>query len=186
MNHVGVATVISAASHHRPTAVDRLFMAAFGAARRELNITTAYFVPSTAISASLIAAAKRGVKVRILTNGPHTNHKVTRWAGRATYQLLLEAGIAVYEYDPVVLHAKVITADGVWSTIGSANVDARSLVLNDELNIATISTSVATLLNRQFELDLTHATAIRPESWAHRSWSSRALETYGSLWRSQV
>jgi len=124
--------------------------------------------------------------VRVLTNGPQTNHKITRLAGRATYRRLLEAGVRIFEYRPTVHHAKVITADSAWATIGSTNIDARSLILNDELNSSFTDSDLVAELDRQFITDLEQADEIHIPAWLRRSRLSRLVEFGSSLFAKQL
>jgi cardiolipin synthase len=127
--------------------------------------------------AALGTAAARGVDVRVLTNGRLSNHRFTWYAGRATYEQLLAHGVSVFEYQPTVLHAKLITVDGRWATIGSTNLDNRSLVLNDELNISVTDQSIVSQLDAQFEDDLRHSRQITEPAWAGRPWVERLIES---------
>jgi cardiolipin synthase len=183
--HISVQTTISTAGL-RPTAAERLVAAVFANAQHRLWITSAYFVPTPALRRELMAAATRGVDVRVLTNGPQTNHKITRLAGRATYRRLLEAGVRIFEYRPTVHHAKVITADSAWATIGSTNIDARSLILNDELNSSFTDSDLVAELDRQFITDLEQADEIHIPAWLRRSRLSRLVEFGSSLFAKQL
>jgi cardiolipin synthase len=182
---VAVHTTISTAGL-RPTRVELLVEAVFAAATTRLWLTSAYFVPGPAIIAALAAAAVRGVDVRVLTNGPSTNHRVTRLAGRASYAALLEAGVKIYEYQPTVHHAKVMTADSAWGTIGSTNLDPRSLILNDELNVSFVDPGLIGTLDRQFEEDLQASHLITPDQWALRSRLDRLAESGAALFANQL
>jgi cardiolipin synthase len=170
----------------RPTKIEQLVSGAIAAASERLWITSAYFVPNHQVSAALIAAAARGVDVRVLTNGPLSNHKVTWHAGRASYQSLLQGGVNIYEYRPTVLHSKVITADASWATIGSTNVDDRSLILNDELNISFGAPKIIEELDRQFLADLERSKQIKARSWRRRAFTGRLAEAGASMFRRQL
>ncbi|HVQ44484.1 MAG TPA: phospholipase D-like domain-containing protein [Candidatus Saccharimonadia bacterium] len=174
--HLSILTTPSAIGP-RPTPIERLFAAAIAASTTQLWITTAYFVPGPQFIAALCAAAARGVDVRVLTNGPLSNHKSTLYAGRAHYEVLMHAGVKIYEYQRTVLHVKVMTVDHQWATLGSANFDNRSLVLNEELNISVADPTFVAPLDRQFRRDLKDALLITLESRRHRRWHQRLLET---------
>jgi cardiolipin synthase len=133
-----------------------------------------------------VAAAQRGVDVRVLTNGPLTNHRVTRWAGHGSYAHLLAAGVRIFEYQGTVLHSKVISADLAWATLGSTNLDARSLILNDELNIEVIQHDLVDRLDRQFLADLERSFEINRQIWLSRGWASRVVEAGAGLFRHQL
>lgn len=169
------------------TPIERLLTAVFAAATHRLWITTGYFVPSRAIVALLCEAARRGVDVRILTNNlRHTDHPLTVHAGRASYQRLLDVGVKVYEYHKTMHHAKIITADSAWGTLGSTNLDPRSLALNDELNVSFTEPDIIGALDLQFLEDLKDADHIRPTHWYQRGRLARLAETGSSVFRQQL
>lgn len=178
--------IVSSTAGHRPTAMEQLLHSVIGLAKTRLWITSAYFVPSEKLIASLILAAGRGVDVRVLTNGPLTNHKITRMAGRASYAQLLAGGVKIYEFRDGMHHAKVITADSSWATIGSTNLDDRSLVLNDELNAAFTDRVIVSDLDRAFLSDLEHAVLIAPSTWPSRGLFSQIAEAGANLFRTQL
>ena len=155
----------------RPTAMEQLFSAAITGASTRLWITTAYFVPNQQLTRDLAGASRRGVDVRIITNGRQTNHKFTRWAGQANYEYLIAAGVKIYEYQRTILHAKLITVDRSWATIGSANFDNRSLVLNDELNVSMADPMIVEQLDMQFWKDIKHSSHIGIAQWQKRPWT---------------
>jgi cardiolipin synthase A/B len=183
---VAVQTIISTAGRGRPTTAERLISAVFAATTSRLWITTGYFVPSDAITAALIAASARGVDVRVLTNGRHTDHRLTMHAGRSTYGPLLDAGVKIYEYERTMHHAKIISVDKSWATLGSINLDARSLVLNDELNVAVTDPAIIGALDLQFLEDLKAANHIRPTHWHQRGRLARLAEHGSSVFRHQL
>ncbi len=147
-----------------------------GGARKTLYITNSYFAPDRNFIELLAAAARRGVDVRILTAGPRTDVNIVRLAGRAWYQTLLDAGVRVYEWQPTTLHAKTFVVDGVWSTIGSMNLDNRSMALNDEANLMMHDAATGARMNQVFLDDLQHASEIHMETFRGRSWLQRMLE----------
>jgi cardiolipin synthase len=175
---VGTTSILTTPSSvgHRPTAMERLYVAAIEGAKFRLWITTAYFVPTSEFVQALIEAAERGVDVRILTNGYRSNHKLTLHAGRATYDQLITHDVKIYEYQRTVLHAKLITVDKLWVTFGSANFDNRSLVLNDELNISLVDPEIVGPLDYQFLLDLKDSRHIRTVYWQRRGMRQRIME----------
>lgn len=124
------------------TAAERFFALSIPGARKTLYITNAYFAPDRSFVDLLAAAARRGVDVRILTAGRRTDVNIVRLAGRASYHMLLEAGVRVYEWQPSTLHAKTFVIDGEWFTIGSMNFDNRSMALNDEATLMVLDRTV--------------------------------------------
>jgi cardiolipin synthase len=158
------------------TNVEALYFLALACARERIDLTAAYFAPRPAFVEALCDAASRDVTVRILVPGQHIDKQFVRIAGRAVYEELLECGIEVYEYDPTMLHAKTLTIDGAWSSIGSVNFDNRSFQLQDEATLCVQSTKVAACLTEQFEEDLEASTLITEERWRDRPLHQRARE----------
>ena len=145
-------------------------------ARRTLYITNAYFAPDRNFVDLLAAAARRGVDVRILTAGPRTDVHVVRFAGRASYEQLLEAGVRLYEWQPTTLHAKTFVVDGEWFTVGSMNFDNRSMALNDEATLMVLDRTLGGGMERTFRDDLCHAQEITLEAMRARPWWQRLAE----------
>ncbi len=158
------------------TAAERFFAMSIAGARKTLYITNAYFAPEAAFVNLLADAAKRGVDVRILTGGGSTNVHIARYAGRGSYQRLLEAGVRVYEWKPTTLHPKTFVIDGQWSTIGSMNFDNRSMALNDEATLMVLDETIGAEMNQIFANDLRHADEITLDRFRHRSVFQRLLE----------
>ena len=150
-------------------------------AERSVTITMAYFVPHDALLESLQAAARRGVAVRILLPS-RTDNWLVLHAGRAYYEDLLEAGVKLFERENRLLHAKTATIDGVWSTVGSTNLDWRSLAYNEELNAVVLGTDFAAELEQDFAGDLRHSKEITREAWARRGVGDRMKETVARAW----
>jgi cardiolipin synthase len=146
----------------------RLYLLAIGAARRTLDICTPYFIIDESSAWSLAEAAKRGVRIRLLVEGDLTDAKPVKYASRQTYESLLGQGIAIYEYQPTMMHTKVMVVDGAWSMFGSANFDNRSLELNDEMNVAVSDPDLAKRLLECFEADLRNAKQLTLDQWRER------------------
>ena len=158
------------------TNAEALVYLALAAAKRSVELTSAYFVPRPAFTEALVEAAERGARMRILVPGSHIDKEFVRTAGRAAYDELLEAGIELYEYCPTMLHAKTLTVDGVWSSVGSVNFDNRSFQLHDEVTLCVQSERFAGRLHEVFERDLESSERIDPDAWADRSVAQRARE----------
>ncbi len=107
------------------TDTEALFFLAIASARETLDLTSAYFAPRPAFVETLADAAARGVRVQVLVPGKHIDKHLVL-AGRAVYDQLTAAGVRIWEYAPTMMHAKTMTVDGVWSTVGSVNFDNRS------------------------------------------------------------
>ena len=136
-----------------------VFFTAVTSATNHVYVTTPYFVPDAALLMALKAAAWRGVDVRLLLPGRSDLPLVT-WAGRSFYRELLDAGVRIYEHGPGVLHAKTMVVDGVWATVGSANMDIRSFHLNFEVNVVSSGTQLAEQLERIFREDISRSREI--------------------------
>ena len=153
-----------------------LYLLAIASARRTLDIESPYFVMDESTRWSLEDARRRGVKVRIVVEGDITDAKPVKFASRASYEHLLERGIELHEYQPAMMHAKVMVVDGVLSVFGSANFDNRSLELNDELNIAAFDQKLAARLTSDFERDIARSKELELDQWRSRPLHIRGRE----------
>ena len=155
---------------------EALIYLAVAAAKRSIELTSAYFVPRPAFTEALVEAAERGVHMRILVPGSHIDKRFVRTAGRAAYDQLIDAGIEIYEYCPTMLHAKTLTVDEIWSSVGSVNFDNRSFQLHDEVTLCVQSERFAGQLHEVFEKDLEASERIEPAGWRERPITQRARE----------
>jgi cardiolipin synthase len=147
--------VVSSTPHGGGTTARILFQSLIASATRTIRITTPYFLPDRSARAALIdAVQKRGVSVEILTAGPKIDHPMVHTLSARSSRHLLEAGARIFEYQPSMIHAKLLTIDAQWSVLGSANVDHRSFALNDEVNLAVLDRNLAATIERDFEEDL--------------------------------
>ena len=112
-----------------------MYLMALAAAERTIDLAASYFVPDALIDEALLAARGRGVRVRILVPGPHIDSDVVRLASRARWGPLLQAGVEIYEYQPTMMHSKLLIVDGEMVSVGSTNFDIRSFRLNDEASL---------------------------------------------------
>jgi len=158
------------------TAAERFYALSIAGARKTLYITNSYFAPDSNFVELLSAAAKRGVDVRILTAGPRTDVTIVRSAGRAWYDMLLDAGVRIYEWQPTTLHAKSFVVDGQWSTVGSMNFDNRSMALNDESTLMVLDRAIGEEMNQIFLSDLQHGEEVTVAQFRRRSWLERIVE----------
>jgi len=133
--------------------VELMYLLAIGAARHSLRIENAYFLPDRMMREALIAAAQRGVKVEILVPGPHIDQKLVRRASQRYWPEFIKAGIKMYEYQPTMVHVKLLIADDMFTSVGSANFDSRSIRLNDEANLNVFDRGFAAQQTRLFEQD---------------------------------
>jgi cardiolipin synthase len=164
-----------------PSAAERLLVLSIAGAQRSLYIANAYFVPNRAARRLLAGAARRGVDVRILTNGAQIDFGVTRLAGRASYEELLQAGVRVFEYEPAMMHAKNFVVDGLWSSVGTVNFDNRSLALNNESTLLVLDRSFGAAMDSVFREDLRFSREVRLSSFRRRPWTERVLERAARL-----
>ena len=163
-----------------------MYLLAITAAKRSIHLSSAYFVPDDLISNALTAAAKRGVKVRIVTPGEHMDADTVQRASRARWGELLEAGIEIYQYQPTMYHCKVMIVDELWVSVGSTNFDSRSFSLNDEANLNIFDTSFA---NRQIEIfqqDVVQSKPVTLSDWQQRPLGEKVLDFLASLFRLQL
>ncbi len=152
------AFVVSSTPHGGGTQARILFQALLKSARKSIRITTPYFLPDRSARHALIEAVqKRGVKVEILTAGPRIDHPTIRRLSRHSSRTLVRAGAEIYEYQPSMIHAKLMTVDGQWNVLGSTNFDHRSFALNDEVNLAVLDRGLAGVLDADFDDDLAHS-----------------------------
>jgi cardiolipin synthase len=166
------------------TGVNAAYLAVISAidhAETDVRITMAYFVPHDDLLRALKEAAQRGVDVKLILPS-RTDSWLVFQAGRSYYEDLLEAGVKVYERKTRLLHAKTATIDGVWSTVGSTNLDWRSLVDNDELNAVVLGSEFASQMNVVFDKDLRDSNQITREGWAHRGIEDRMKEAAARAW----
>ena len=161
--------VVSSTPRGGGTRARILFQALISSARRTLRITTPYFLPDRAARRALIAAVRRGVKVEVLTAGPHIDHKYIRTVSRHASRHLLLAGACIWEYQPAMIHAKLMTIDGMWSVVGSTNFDHRSFALNDEVNLAILDPNLARVIEDDFAGDLRQSQPLTLEMLRERT-----------------
>ncbi len=156
-----------------------MFLLAIASAQRSIYITNPYFLPDATLTDALLEAVRRGVRVAVLAPGP-IDYNLVRRLSRARFGRLLQGGVEIYEYNPALLHAKTMIVDGVWATVGSANLDNRSFAINAELNLAVYDAGVAQRLERIFTDDLRYSSKVDYERWNSRGVLSRLLELVAS------
>jgi cardiolipin synthase len=163
------------------TAAERFLALTIAGATQRLWIANSYFVPNDDFKELLERAARRGVDVRILTVSDATDVATTRYAGRARFESLLEAGVRIFEYQPTMMHGKTIVADGYFATIGSMNFDNRSLAFNSESSLVVLDSAFAREMERTYEEDLRHSKEILLPEFRQRGAWQRVLETGATL-----
>jgi len=157
------------------------FMSAIFCAESSIHMTMAYFVPDPQLIDALKAAAKRGVDVQLVLPS-RTDGWVVFHAGRSFYDDLLEAGVKIFERKNRLLHSKYAVVDGVWSTVGSSNMDWRSLLYNLELNAVVLGPEFGDRMEALFAKDVANSEAITPEKWAARPFAERMREAAARMW----
>jgi cardiolipin synthase len=153
-----------------------MYLIAITAATRSIDMASAYFVPDEMARLALVAAMKRGVRVRVITPGRRTDQQVVRRASRALWGDLLDAGAELYEYQPTMFHCKVMIVDGLLTSVGSTNFDPRSFHLNDEANLNIYDREFAGRMTQVFEQDLARCRQIRLADWQRRPLAEKAME----------
>lgn len=157
-----------------------LFQTLLASAQKSIHITTPYFLPDRSVRQELVRAiVERGVEVKIIVPGKHSDHLLTRRSSRRLFGDLLRAGAEIYEYEPAMIHAKTMIIDELWCVVGSTNFDNRSFGLNDEVNLAGRDRVFAARLAEDFARDMEASRAVSYEEWRHRSIFERMHEWVG-------
>ena len=170
----GVSVVSSPSDAMQP--IRLLFWLGFVNARHRLWISNSYFIPDLHLRDAVKERARAGVDVRIVVPGNHTDAIPVQLAGRSYYQELLEAGVRVFEYQPSMMHAKTVVIDDAWSVIGSANMDERSMELNEENVLGIGDEALARAIAEGVERDISRSKEVRLEDWRKRPLWQRSLE----------
>ncbi len=169
-------SVIRGSAETGASEIWRLMLTLITCATRHVRIASAYFNPDERLCTALRATVERGVRVEILVPGPHADKRFVQLAGEETYADLLDAGVEIRAYEISMMHAKVITVDGVVATIGSANFNQRSTQHDEEANVILFDPDLVTVLDRHFDDDRTSSCVIDPADWAERGLLQRAGE----------
>jgi cardiolipin synthase len=152
-----------------------MYLEAIDRAREQILITQPYFIPDREIVRALVDAARRGVQVRVLMP-ERSNHVIADWLAHGFFTRLLAGGVEIWRYEQAMIHAKTMTVDGRWSTVGTANIDRLSLTGNYEINVEIFDRALAAQLETIFATDQTNATRLSPELWDARPALARAVE----------
>ncbi|HJU75674.1 MAG TPA: phospholipase D-like domain-containing protein [Gemmatimonadaceae bacterium] len=180
------AQVFKSSAREGSESVRLMFIMSFAAARDSILIESAYFVPDDRTIAELIAARKRGVTVEIIVPGPIIDTQVVRAASRSRWGPLLEAGVWIGEYQPTMLHCKLMIVDDMWVSVGSTNLDGRSLRLNDEANLNVLDKDFAREQREMFEADRAQSRQVTLAEWQRRPVLVKVRETMAGWFRSQM
>jgi cardiolipin synthase len=170
------AMLVKSSPSDRSTASRVVFQLLIEGAVGSIDIQTPYFLPDKALRRALARAAQRGVRVRVIVPGKHTDQRLVRLASRRMFRELLACGIRLFEYRPAMTHVKALMVDDAWAVIGTTNVDNRSFEHNDEVNVAFREAQVAGRLRRDFESDLAASDEITLEQWGRRPALEKLVE----------
>jgi cardiolipin synthase A/B len=183
---VAAMVINSTPTQGRSTRARMLFQTLLASAARSIHITTPYFLPDAGLRRVLIdAMEKRGVELKIVVPGKHSDHLLTRRSSRRLYGELLKHGAQIYEYQPSMIHTKSLVVDGTWTIVGSTNFDRRSFGLNDELNLASLDEGLAARVEQDFQADLAHSQRITYDEWRRRPAFERVHEWLGWILEKQ-
>jgi cardiolipin synthase len=156
--------------------VETLLRTMIEIAKKNIRVTTAYFVPDDDLVEALCAASQRGVFVQLLLPGPNSDKRFVQLAGEASYAQLLESEVELRNFQPSMLHAKILTVDGHIASVGSANFNSRSTRCDEELNLVIFDEDLTSTLDAHFDHDLQSSVKIASTRWAKRSLTQRVSE----------
>jgi cardiolipin synthase len=180
------AQMVRSAADDGTESIRLMYLLSIASARRSLLLSNSYFIPDDLSVRTLVEARQRGVDVQIIVPGSKIDSEVTRAASRQKWAPLLEAGIAIYEFQPTMFHCKVMVVDDRWVSVGSTNFDSRSFRLNAEANLNVLDRGLALQERRAFEKDRARARPITVAQWRHRPWLDRAGDWFAGLVGSQL
>lgn len=163
-----------------------MYLMAIAAATKSIDLSSAYFVPDELTIKALVAAAARGVRIRIIAPGKFIDSDVVRIASRESWGDLLKAGIAIAEYQPTMFHVKAMVVDSLLVSVGSTNFDNRSFSLNDEANLNVLDPAFAQAQEAVFESDWARAKPMTLAQWQNRSWTEKLAGEAAALVGTQL
>lgn len=178
--------VIKSSPSEGSSTVKLLYTISIVSAKESIDINSAYFIPDRDTIRALEAAVRRGVRVRVIVPGKENDVPIVRQASQWHYEQLLSKGIRIFEYQKTMMHAKTMTVDGIWTTIGSSNFDDRSFRLNDEVNVNIYDEEVAQKMSTMFHQDLARSVEIVPSRWNRRPMLARIKERLAGLIKEQL
>lgn len=163
-----------------------MYHLAITSSERSLDLSVAYFVPDDLTRQLMLDALARGVRIRLITPGEHTDTETVKAASRATWGELLQAGAEIYEYEPTMYHCKVMIVDQLMVSVGSTNFDNRSFRLNDEANLNVYDAPFAQRQTVVFEDDLKRSRRVTHQDWLDRPMKEKLAERMASLLETQL
>lgn len=170
-----IVRVVGSESGDEKSQIYLTLISAIESAQHYVHLTIAYFAPDEQLRTALTDAARRGVDVKLVLPS-YTDSSLIFHLGRSYYSELLESGVAIYERKGAIMHAKTASIDGIWSTVGSTNLDWRSFLHNDEMNAIIVSREFASQMDAMFRHDVSESHAIELEEWQQRSLLLRIKE----------
>lgn len=173
-----LAQVVRSSPLQGNDAMYRVFLQAISSARTSILISTPYLLPGEQLTEALLDAVRRGVRVRVLIPSVVKSSGVefvTQASQREGFGALLEGGVQLHEYSPALLHTKMMIIDGTWATVGSTNLDNRSMAMNDELNVMFYDRTIAKRLEEIFAADVAYSHKVSREQLENQEWLHRAL-----------
>jgi cardiolipin synthase len=172
----GLAHMFSSSPSGGSDDMQLMYLMAITAATQSIHLASAYFVPDKLTINAIVEAAKRGVKVRIITPGKRIDTHTVREASRACWKDLLKAGVEMYEYQPTMFHCKLLIVDEYLVSVGSTNFDSRSFKLNDEANLNIYDRDFAKQQTATFADDIAKSQRVTLEAWLHRPLTEKLIE----------
>ncbi|ABE35168.1 cardiolipin synthase [Paraburkholderia xenovorans LB400] len=182
----GLAHMFSSSPSGGSDDMQLMYLMAITAATHSIHLASAYFVPDKLTINAIVEAAKRGVKVRIITPGKRIDTHTVREASRACWGDLLKAGVEMFEYQPTMFHCKLLVVDEYLVSVGSTNFDSRSFKLNDEANLNIYDRDFAKQQTAIFADDLTKSQQVTLEAWTHRPFTEKLIEKFVPLLDTQL
>ncbi|MGF6607229.1 cardiolipin synthase [Paraburkholderia sp. WSM4175] len=182
----GLAHMFSSSPSGGSDDMQLMYLMAITAATRSLQLASAYFVPDKLTINAIVEAAKRGVKVQIVTPGKRIDTHTVREASRACWGDLLKVGVEIYEYQPTMFHCKLLVVDEYLVSVGSTNFDSRSFKLNDEANLNIYDRDFARQQTAAFDDDIAKSKRITLEAWTRRSFTEKVVEKFVRLLDTQL
>ena len=180
------AQVFASSSEGGAESMHLMYLLAIAAATQTIDLAMAYFVPDEVITETLVAAMKRGVRLRVILPNHLIDAGAVRSASRSKWGPLLEAGAEIHEYQPTMYHVKSMVVDTIFVSVGSTNFDPRSFRLNDEANLNVYDADFAREQVRVFEADLAKSRRITLQAWRARPWTEKLWEHTMGLASSQL
>lgn len=171
----------SSTPEETPAKIYTTLLSAIASAETSIFLTNAYFVPDPQLTDALKLAVKRRVNVKIILPG-HTDSALVFHAGRSHYKRMLDDGVEIYERSDKLLHSKTVLIDGVWSSVGSSNLDWRSFLHNDEVTAIVLGTAFGSQMQAMFEKDLAASKQVTLAAWNTRPFMQRVKESAARLW----